>query len=238
MLGLSCGMQDPVPQSGIERRPPAMGAQSQLQPLDHQGNPTIACLISGNSISLWPVSPTRFQTSQVHEQAIYSSDFFFFFAHWQGPHLPLCLLPSSPFPSCSLLCTNQPLHPQIKDFFQSLSYLVFFSSLYSELLEERNHVFFLIVYPLSIRVQAHNKISTLGKCSRWLTDTCLINHRIKQWESCIKSMYLAPYNPPYPLISLLHSQNLSTNKHHFLVFLPQKFQHVPHYGVVFDNLSN
>ena len=71
-------MQDPVPQSGIEPRPPAMGAQSQPQPLDHQGNPTIACLISGNSISLWPVSPTRFQTSQVHEQAIYSSDFLVF----------------------------------------------------------------------------------------------------------------------------------------------------------------
>ena len=77
VLGLSCGMQDPVPRSGIEPRPPAMGAQSQPQPLDHQGNPTVAQLISGNSISLWPVSPTRFQASQVHEQAIYSSDFFF-----------------------------------------------------------------------------------------------------------------------------------------------------------------
>lgn len=35
----SCGMRDLVPQSGIESRPPALGAQS--QPLDHQGSPSI-----------------------------------------------------------------------------------------------------------------------------------------------------------------------------------------------------
>ena len=90
----------------------------------------------------------------------------FFFLENNVPHLSSLTAPTfTSLPTSLTIIPKlqwQPPNGQIKDSFQSLSYLIFSPSLYCELLEDGNHVFIIVMCPFPSREQACNEGSVLS----------------------------------------------------------------------------